>query len=116
MKILFDKNIVYRDDKKIKEFEFPIYQIVVFDRAIVVLLDRDYYKVNNENVFCINYDGNLLWQVPIFEYLDKRSPFVELKKEGENIKLFNWSGEFVLIEPTTGKIIIHPKDSNKRPW
>ena len=116
MNIKFENKGIYSNGQKVIEFEYPIDQIVVYKKAIVVLLNHDFYKVNNENVFCIDHKGNLLWQVPSFEYIDKRSPFVGIRREGENVKLFNWSGEFVVIEPLSGKIIIHPKDSNKRPW
>ena len=114
----FENNRLIIKDAIVKEFESPISSIVEFENCVVVLLDSDFYKKDNENVFCINKNGKLIWQVPKYEYIDKESPFISISKDFENIKLWNWDSSFVLIEPESGKIIMTPFEYRKgrRPW
>jgi hypothetical protein len=114
----FNKNSLLLNDNVIKEFEFPIKSIVEFKNLVVVLLDQDYYKRDNENVFCVNKEGVIIWQVPKYEYSYDDSPFVNITKDSQNIKLWNWDSSFVIIEPDTGKVITTAIESRKgrRPW
>jgi hypothetical protein len=114
----FEHNTLKRDTLTIKEFTSPLKKILDFKNCAVVLLDRDFYEGDNENVFCISESGGLLWQVPKFEYSYERSRFVDILKDSQNAKLFNWDSSWTIIEPTTGQVITTPRESRKgrRPW
>ena len=114
----FKNKSLFLNETIVREFDFPISSIVEFENCVVVLLNRDFYKKDNENVFCLSKNGKLIWQVPRYDYSCKRSPFVDICKESDNIKLWNWDSSFIIIEPESGKIITTPYDSrkNRRPW
>jgi hypothetical protein len=118
MKWNFEDTILKRDDFQIMEFDSPIKKIVEFDKCAVILLSRDYYVVDNENVFCVSNSGKMLWQVPKYEYIYDVSRFVDISKEAQNVKLWNWDSSWIIIEPLSGEIIMTPLESRKgrRPW
>ena len=118
MKWEFEHSTLKKDSLTVKEFSSPIQKIIDFDSCAVVLLDRDFYDRDNENVFCIDESGKTLWQVPKFEYAYDRSRFVDISKDSDNAKLFNWDSSWTIIEPTTGNVITTPRESRKgrRPW
>jgi len=118
MKFSFKEEKLYYREKLIHTFIAPISDILDFPKCVVVLLNRDNYKKNNENVFCVDTNGVLKWQVPKYDYIDKRSPFVSINKDYDNAKLYNWDSSYVIIEPATGKVIVDAFQSrkNRRPW
>tara|TARA_R110002072_G_scaffold287464_5_gene453169 strand:+ start:5945 stop:6301 length:357 start_codon:yes stop_codon:yes gene_type:complete len=118
MKFSFKNETLFFKEKLIHTFIAPISDLLEFEECIVVLLCRDYYKKDNENVFCLDTDGVIKWQVPKYDYIYDRSPFVGIDKEGDNVKLYNWDSSYVIIEPTTGKVIVDAFQSRKgrRPW
>lgn len=62
--IVFENKILKNGEDIIKEFDYPIEDIIEFEKAIVVLASRDFHKQSNENVYSVDYKGKLLWQVP----------------------------------------------------
>ena len=120
MIVSFEKASLFLNGEMIKEFDYPIKEVVDFPKkkVIVVLIDRDYYKRDNENVFCVNLEGQVIWQVPEYEFTYERSPYVEIGKLEDNVKLWNWDSSYVIMEPKTGKILVTPRESRKgrRAW
>ena len=113
-------NQLFYKNNFIKNLEYPIHKTIDFEskEAIVVLLDRDYYKVDNQNVLCVDFAGVLLWQVPKFDYFHDRSPFVNILNKNEYVQLINWDSSYIIIEPKSGEIIVTPDESMKgrRAW
>lgn len=118
MKWQFENNALKKDNLIVVEFSSPIHKVIDFDNYVVVLLDRDFYEGDNENVFCVEESGEVLWQVPKFEYSYDRSRFVDISKESQYVKLWNWDSSWIIIEPSSGNIITTPSESRKgrRPW
>ena len=50
-------------------FEYPIAQIAEFPEAIVVLVRSPADVIYNRNVFGISRGGQVLWQVPQYEWV-----------------------------------------------
>lgn len=106
MKIQIENNSVYKDSLKIKEFDFPIKEFISLKHGIAILLHGDYYKNNNENIFFIDYEGKIVWQIPPIKYIYNTSPYVGLTKENEeSFWATNWDGTTILIDTLTGKIV-----------
>ena len=94
------------ENRAIWSSQFPIAQIIAFDESIVVRVEAPLgTKSQNENVFGISWDGEELWQVPHDTYVYEDSPFTNLSYEAGMVKLTNWDGTNLLLDPTSGKII-----------
>ena len=94
MKWTFENRKLLKNDSIIREFEYPIGKIVSFTKLVVILFHQDNYNTDNENVICVNENGDFIWQVPKYEYMYEKSPFVNISQESHNIKLWNW-GQFI---------------------
>ena len=106
--INFEKNsLVIFDEagKKMINFPSPIKQIEQFDKVIVVRIHPKADKFLNENIFGVSYDGKILWQIEKLKYVYKDSPFTGMGREGDFVKLCNWDGTDLIVNPETGKII-----------
>ena len=45
------------------EFKYPAYKAIEMNSIIVVLLDTQPIEVFNENIFCVNSSGEIIWQI-----------------------------------------------------
>jgi hypothetical protein len=104
------KNLIL-NGKFIKEFPVKIEDAIMFDDRIIVLLDAISYQYNR-NVFCIDIDGNSLWQIPELKlqgvFDDKGSPYTRIVKISNVIfSAINWSGDAFHLDTNSGKIIKH---------
>ena len=102
---------------KAKQFDSPISKLLIFKPVVVVLLDV-YGTQNNENVYGMAEDGEMLWRIPVYKYTYIDSPFMEIHTDGEYVKIINWEGSYTVIDPHTGATIISIDDSrsDKRLW
>ena len=106
--INFENNSLVINDggnKKTVNFLSPIKQIEQFDEVIVVRIHPKLDMFLNENVFGVSYDGKILWQIEKLKYAYKNSPFIGMGREGGFIKLCNWDGTDLVVNPETGGII-----------
>jgi hypothetical protein len=93
-------------------FEFLIRdsEIIVIDDVIIVTLDIPPKIKYNRNVFGVNFDGVVLWQVNFDKtqlfYQCDNCPFVgvSLNKKGLLV-LFNWCDTAFIVNPKNGEII-----------
>ena len=77
-----------------------------FDNAIVVMVHPNTSTFLNDNVFGVSYDAKILWQVMSLKHIAyKHSPFTGMVRMGKNIKLCNWDGTDLIVDPTTGEVI-----------
>ncbi|MEQ8906789.1 hypothetical protein [Ekhidna sp.] len=58
----------------------------------------------NENVFGLDKDG-IIWQVEKLQYNHDDSPFVSIFDEDDKVRLQNWDGTQLIVEPSTGKVL-----------
>ena len=101
-----DKNKIMLDDTILLSFDYEIKEFIDFKNVIVVCLN--YFDVPfNENVFAIDYNGKILWQIPKYISVeDRKSSFVGLNKENENsCWAVNWDGTSLLLDITSGQIL-----------
>ena len=106
--ISFERNklhISMGSDKKTVEFPYTIGKIEIFDDCIIIMIDPPMKTTFNENIYSVSYDGNILWQIEKLKYVYSDSPFTGMVREGNNIKLCNWDGTDLTVNPNTGEII-----------
>jgi hypothetical protein len=99
------KITTYNNEEREINFDFLIRQLVQFDNHALIRLEPDIGKIYNENVFCISSAGVIVWQVEAIHYLDDDSPYTNIVIKGEDLFLYNWSGERMQVNFENGKII-----------
>ncbi len=101
------KRIVISTPNSVKyvQFSFDVKQVETFSDLLVVRLKIPVGTTYNENVFGVSYDGKILWQIEKLKYVYTDSPFTGMGREGDNIKLCNWDGTDLIVNPQTGEII-----------
>jgi hypothetical protein len=105
-KIETDINKIFLDGNLLVTFDYEIKEFIAFENVIVICLNY-YYAPFNENVFGINYIGEVLWQISKYTSVeDRKSSFVGLNRENENsCWAVNWDGTSLLLDITTGKVL-----------
>ncbi|WP_375055094.1 hypothetical protein [Zobellella sp. DQSA1] len=86
-------------------FQWPIAQVVSFSDILVVRIEPDPGSCFNENVFGVNKDGSIVWTIEKIKHVYDDSPYTSIVAKDDNIKLFNWDGDELLVEPKSGRII-----------
>jgi hypothetical protein len=91
------------DNKMSVTFEGAIKEVREFPDCIVVRLDfEDFHSMYN--VFAVDYDGNMLWQVGKLHENFKLFDYVGIHKDPQgNARLVNYDGFVITVEPKTGK-------------
>jgi len=84
---------------------YPFREKLLFKDVIIVLLDVPSNIQMNENVFGISRSGQILWQIEKKPSPYKTSPYLDLNRDGDNVKVGNWDGMEYIIEPLTGRIL-----------
>lgn len=95
---------IYFLDKKIGEFKYPIRSILYLEYKMIVLLEVPSNEFFSENVFCINNDGEVLWQIEKNEMLHPFSSYYELALRNNSLFVFS-SGIERKIDIDSGKIL-----------
>ena len=125
MKFNFQNRTLIIGTNKI-EFENSIKEVIEFANILVVR--TDYLNSNiNENVYGINFDCKIEWQVPKMEkitfenkeYIGITEPYANLKKiNDDKIRLVNCDSTYFDINPRNGELLTNPisSRSGKRPW
>ena len=86
-------------------FAFSIASVVAFPSVLVVRIEPPEGIRHNENVYGVRADGSIAWQVPPREYVYDDSPFTGMTKCGDAIKLMNWDGLELVLDPISGQEI-----------
>lgn len=84
---------------------WPIVQVIEFSDVLITRVEPQAGVVFNENVYGVDFSGNVLWQVKKRKYVYEDSPYTGMAAVGDQVKLLNWDGLELLVEPTTGKEI-----------
>ena len=91
---------------KTLSFKFDIAEYIELNNIIVVRLKVPTDIIFNENIFGVNTDGKIVWQIVSREFMHKNSPYTNMKKvNNSRVNLSNWDGTQVLINPNNGNIL-----------
>lgn len=125
MKYNFENKELKFSEKSL-EFDDEIKEVIEFDGFLVVR--TDYYKsTTNENVYGVNLEGKITWQIKKMskltykgkEFIGITDPYSGLTKiDNDRIKLHNWDSTTFEVNPRSGELLTDPMDSRvgKRPW
>jgi hypothetical protein len=81
------------------EFHWPIVKVLAVGTMLIVRILPQSGANENENVFGVNKNGKIVWTVPKRKYIYEDSPFTGMIEEGCSVKLLNWDGTELLIDP-----------------
>ena len=111
-----DKDLII-NNKILYTFDYPIDEYIVIEGKIIVLLDILARNAHyNENVYCVDFNGNLIWQMEEIERVSKDSPITGMNLEDGQLKVFDWHGEYFILDINTGKIIDSGRGKGIRAW
>jgi len=125
MKYKFENKELKIDEKSL-EFDNEIKEVIDFNGFLVVR--TDYSKsTTNENVYGINTDGQIEWQIEKLnklthngiEYNGISEPYTSIiKLTDKTLKLLNWDSTNFEVYAHTGELKTNPMESRlgKRPW
>jgi len=108
------------------EFDNEIKEVIEFDGFLVVRTDY-YESTTNENVYGINANGKIEWQIEKLtklthngiEYNGISEPYTSIiKLNDKTLKLMNWDSTSFEVYARTGELKTNPMESRigKRPW
>jgi len=101
------------DNKRIKfdngnevEFDFPVQSTIVYHKKVIVLLDT-VGGIYNQNIFAVNSDAQILWQIERSENLDLLGDcsFTSISIREDNLSAFNWCGFRFTFDINTGSVL-----------
>ena len=106
-KISFDKNelIIMGYEKTLIKLPARIEQIEQFNDVVIVRVHPKGEIFINENIFAVSHTGKLLWQIKVVKHVTKHSPYTGMVKKESLLKVHNWDGTDLVIDPNSGKII-----------
>lgn len=85
--------------------QWPVKEVLVFGTVFVVRTEPQPGAHDNENVHGVSEDGGIVWTVPKRKYIYADSPFTGIVEEKGTVKLLNWDGTEISVDPQTGTII-----------
>src|SRR5579864_3982222 len=92
------------------QFATEIVEALDFEEAIVVRL-ASAQPVVSQNIFGLDYQGNLMWKIPSARSFDARSPYISLSRNGSFVEAVNWDGHIVTLHPKLGYIVSEEVDT-----
>ena len=125
MKYEYTENILTIGDKSI-EFDNLIKEVIDFGDCFVVRTDNNKF-ITNENVYGVNINGQLNWQIKKMEkltfngkeYNGITDPYSGLTKVDNNrVILYNWDSTNFEVNPKSGELLTDPMKSRigHKPW
>jgi hypothetical protein len=99
-----DMRTIRFSNGKEHKFSSDIAEAIDFDDTIVVRLDA-HPLAFIQNVFGLDYRGNLRWQIPQWTSFVTFRPYVGIYRQGENVEALNWDGHTVTLDPRRGFIL-----------
>src|ERR1039458_6905846 len=85
-------------------FSGEIAEILDFEESIVVRLDENRTGVL-QNVFGLDYKGNLLSHLPCPVSFCAAAPAVPASSQGGFVDAINWDGHVLTVHPKAGRIL-----------
>ena len=125
MKIEFQNNTLKINNRELELID-EIKDVIEFDDFLVIRTDTD-KSSTNENVYGINKNGEIKWQIEKISHLSYNDaefkgiidPYTTINKISENkVQLINWDNTHFQIDANSGKILTNPMKSRigKRTW
>lgn len=99
-----DYTVVFANGHRHKFYDL-ISQTVEFTDALILRVGADSLHRTNQNVFAFDYQGNLLWQIPVRHHFNEHSPYVDVYRAGEMIDAYNWDGQILTLHPRSGIVV-----------
>lgn len=104
-----------------KKHKFPdlIAESLIFDDILVVRLAGDPSKRSNRNVYAVDNNAKVLWQIPDRHHMNEHSPYVGLYRSDIFVEAFNWDGTSMKLDPRRGTVYsegyVHTEFMSRRP-
>ena len=99
-------NKIEFDNGKVLNFDFPIMKTFIHNDLVIVLLNIPPKTIFNENVYGINKDGELLWQIGKTEKDTENCPFIDMHiNDKGGLILRNWCHLNYEIDSLTGHVL-----------
>jgi len=93
------------------QFEYPIQKVLELSGMLIILLEKPFKTIYNENVFGFSIEeGKIKWQIPKINYstgLD--CPFIDILFFESKLRLNNWCDIHLIVNPLTGEILERSK-------
>ena len=86
-------------------FPWPIKEVITIESVLVVRTEPDPGACDNQNVSAVDAWGRQIWIVSDREYVYVDSPYTKIAFQDGVLKLFNWDGLNVLVDPRSWKEI-----------
>lgn len=107
-----EENTLILKNGKVIMFDYPIYieESLVVNNVIIILLKIPPKRNYNNNVFALNEEGGIIWQISYKkEQLFYQTDYCHftgtlINKEGKLV-LFNWGDTAFVVDYRTGKIL-----------
>src|ERR1039458_7815778 len=88
---------------KLYRVQGEIAETMEFGESIVVRVAAGLMSMA-QNVFALDYLGNLLWRMPQPRSFSPNSPYVALFRKGDFVDVMNWDGHMVTLHAKRGDI------------
>ena len=99
-----DQETIRFSNGKRHHFQAEIVEALDFEDSIVVRLAAGPLTLV-QNVFGMDYKGNLLWKIPAPRSFDPRNSYVSLFRRGGFLEVLNWDGHLLTMHPKKGSIV-----------
>lgn len=86
-------------------FNWPIEKVIAFENVLVVLVEPEPGACVNENVYGVGRNGSIAWKIENRKHVYDDSPYTSIMAKDGKVKLFNWDGDELLIDPESGIVI-----------
>ena len=105
MNVKIENKIMYIDSRPVV-LPFTPFKFIEFDGGIVVMMNEMGDKCR-DNVFFINADGTIRWQIEPFAYVEKPkyTGYTNIWAKDDELHVFMFDGFDCHIDPKTGKIL-----------
>jgi archaellum biogenesis ATPase FlaH len=98
------ESFLYHKEKKIYVFKFPIKVLLDLGERYVVVLDISSGEGSNDNIYCINKEGQLLWQIEKRELWHKHNSYQHVVWKNNELTAYSPNLEFK-VDINTGIIL-----------
>ncbi len=93
-------------NQKMVELPYPVSKFFIYDEGVVVIVNTRPSECR-DNVFFINADGTIRWQIEPFAYVEKPkyTRYTNIWEKDGQLHVFLFDGFDCVIDPNTGKIL-----------
>jgi hypothetical protein len=98
-------NDVHFNSGYVTHFPFPVGECVPFNDVLVVRLEVPRDTIFNENIYGLDYSGNVIWQIkPVYPDTEDGT-WGSIQHIGQIVVACNFRGLWMSIRQLTGEII-----------